>query len=177
MSWLLLNSVFSKIFSGLWDVCFGHYLATKNLNVAFCLLFLMLPNFRHAQKAKFHVTGLSIFTFYFPVSCYILFLFPPPPPLFFFSWAFTMLHFGRKSFHENQENCEIISQFTIYYLKGGRDGVKWSKTLIGIFCSTLRVFFFGILSHLFNWIVLICVYMSMERWLIHKLGGKVVYDH
>lgn len=176
MSWLLLNSVFSKIFSGLWDVCFGHYLARKNLNVAFCLLFLMLPNFRHAQKAKFHVTELSIFTFYFPVSCYILFLFPPPP-LFFFSWAFTMLHFGRKSFHENQENCEIISQFTIYYLKGGRDGVEWSKTLIGIFCSTLHVFFFGILSHLFNWIVLICVYMLMERWLIHKLGGKVVYDH
>ena len=175
MSWLLLNSVLSKIFSGLWDVWFGHYLATKNLNVAFCLLFLMLPNFRHAQKAKFHVTELSIFTFYFPVSCYILFLVPPPP--FFFSWAFTMLHFGRKSFHENQENCEIISQFTIYYLKGGRDGVEWSKTLIGIFCSTLHVFFFGILSHLFNWIVLICVYMSMERWLIHKLGGKVVYDH
>lgn len=175
MSWLLLNSVFSKIFSGLWDVCFGHYLATKNLNVAFCLLFLVLPNFRHAQKAKFHVTELSIFTLYFPVSCYILFLFPPPP--FFFSWAFTMLHFGRKSFHENQENCEIISQFTIYYLKGGRDGVEWSKTLIGIFCSTMHVFFFGILLHLFNWIVLICVYMSMERWLIHKLGGKVVYDH
>lgn len=174
MSWLLLNSVFSKIFSGLWDVCFGHYLATKNLNVAFCLLFLVLLNFRHAQKAKFHVTELSIFTFYFPVSCYILFLFPPP---FFFSWAFTMLHFGRKSFHENQENCEIISQFTIYHLKGGRDGVEWSKTLIGIFCSTLHLFFFGILSHLFNWIVLICVYMSMERWLIHKLGGKVVYDH
>ena len=118
--------------------------------------------------------------FYLLLSCFLLYLIfvsPSPPPLFFFSWAFTMLHFGRKSFHENQENCEIISQFTIYYLKGGRDGVKWSKTLIGIFCSTLRVFFFGILSHLFNWIVLICVYMSMERWLIHKLGGKVVYDH
>ena len=39
------------------------------------------------------------------------------------------------------------------------------------------MFFFGILLHLFNFIVLICVYMSMERWLIHKLGGKVVYDH
>ena len=116
--------------------------------------------------------------FYLLLSCFLLYLiFGPPPPPFFFSWAFTMLHFGRKSFHENQENCEIISQFTIYYLKGGRDGVEWSKTLIRIFCSTLHVFFFGILSHLVNWIVLICVYMSMERWLIHKLGGKVVYDH
>lgn len=160
MSWLLLNSVFSKIFSGLWDVCFGHYLATKNLNVAFCLLFLVLPNFRHAQKAKFHVTELSIFTLYFPVSCYILFLFPPPPP-FFFSWAFTMLHFGRKSFHENQENCEIISQFTIYYLKGGRDGVEWSKTLIGIFCSTMHVFF---LAFCCTCLTELCSFVYTCRW-------------
>ena len=115
--------------------------------------------------------------FYLLLSFFLLYHIFVSPPFFFFSWAFTMLHFWRKSFHENQENCEIISQFTIYYLKGGRDGVEWSKTLIGIFCSTLHVFFFGILSDLFNWIVLICVYMSMERWLIHKLGGKVVYDH
>ena len=143
MSWLLLNSVFSKIFSGLWDVCFGHYLATKNLNVAFCLLFLMLPNFRHAQKAKFHVTGLSIFTFYFPVSCYILFLFPPPPPpLFFFSWAFTMLHFGRKSFHENQENCEIISQFTFIIWKGEEMGWSGARLLLEFSVQPCMFFFF-----------------------------------
>lgn len=108
-------------------------------NVTFCILFLILANFGHAQKAKFQVNAPSIFTFYFPASCYFLFLFCP---FFSFSWAFTMLHFGRKSFPENQENCEIILQFTIYYLKGGRDGVEWGKTLIGIFCSTLLFFFF-----------------------------------
>lgn len=98
----------------------------------------MLSNFGHAQKAKFQVNAPSIFTFYFPSSCYFLFLFPP---LFFFSWAFTMLHFGRKSFHENQENCEIISQFTIHNLlfERGKRWIEWSKNLIGIFCSTLHV--------------------------------------
>lgn len=147
---------------------------TSMLLSAFCSWCFRISGMHRRQNFMLLSSQFLPSTFLFPVISY--FCFPPPPP-FFFSWAFTMLHFGRKSFHENQENCEIISQFTIYYLKGGRDGVKWSKTLIGIFCSTLRVFFFGILSHLFNWIVLICVYMSMERWLIHKLGGKVVYDH
>lgn len=140
MSWLLLNSVLSKIFSGLWDVWFGHYLATKNLNVAFCLLFLMLPNFRHAQKAKFHVTELSIFTFYFPFSCYIIFLFPPPFFFLFLGIYYASLLKEKFSWKPG----ELWNNFTIhiYYLKGGRDGVEWSKTLIGIFCSTLHVFFF-----------------------------------
>ena len=141
---------------------------------AFCSWCFRISGMHRRQNFMLLSSQFLPSTFLFPVISYFCF---PPPPLFFFSWAFTMLHFGRKSFHENQENCEIISQFTIYYLKGGRDGVEWSKTLIGIFCSTLHVFFFGILSHLFNWIVLICVYMLMERWLIHKLGGKVVYDH
>lgn len=109
-------------------------------NVTFYILFLILPNFGPAQKAKFQVNVPSIFTFYFPASCFFYYFYLAP--FFSFSWAFTMLHFGKKSFHENQENCEIISQFTIYYLKGGRDRVEWSKTLIGIFCSTLHVFFF-----------------------------------
>ena len=146
---------------------------TSMLLSAFCSWCFRISGMHRRQNFMLLSSQFLPSTFLFPVISY--FSFPPPP--FSFSWAFTMLHFGRKSFHENQENCEIISQFTIYYLKGGRDGVEWSKTLIGIFCSTLCVFFFGILSHLFNWIVLICVYMSMERWLIHKLGGKVVYDH
>ena len=145
---------------------------TSMLLSAFCSWCFRISGMHRRQNFMLLSSQFLPSTFLFPVISY--FCFPPP---FFFSWAFTMLHFGRKSFHENQENCEIISQFTIYHLKGGRDGVEWSKTLIGIFCSTLHVFFFGILSHLFNWIVLICVYMSMERWLIHKLGGKVVYDH
>ena len=146
---------------------------TSMLLSAFCSWCFRISGMHRRQNFMLLSSQFLPSTFLFPVISY--FCFPPPP--FFFSWAFTMLHFGRKSFHENQENCEIISQFTIYYLKGGRDGVEWSKTLIGIFCSTMHVFFFGILLHLFNWIVLICVYMSMERWLIHKLGGKVVYDH
>ena len=176
MSWLLLNSVFSKIFSGLWDVCFGHYLATKNLNVAFCLLFLMLPNFRHAQKAKFHVTELSIFTFYFPVSCYILFLFPPPPPFFLFLGIYYASLWKEKF---SWKPGELWNNFTIHNLLFER-GKRWGgveQDSYWNFLFNLACFFFGILSHLFNWIVLICVYMSMERWLIHKLGGKVVYDH
>lgn len=128
-------------------------------NVTFCILFLILANFGHAQKAKFQVNAPSIFTFYFPASCYFLFLFCP---FFSFSWAFTMLHFGRKSFPENQENCEIILQFTIYYLKGGRDGVEWSKTLIGIFCSTLHVFFF--LAFCRTCLTELCSFVYTCRW-------------
>ena len=175
MSWLLLNSVFSKIFSGLWDVCFGRYLATKNLNVAFCLLFLMLPNFRHAQKAKFHVTELSIFTLYFPVSCCILFLFPPPPFFLFLGIYYASLWKEKFSWKPG----ELWNNFTIHNLLFER-GKRWGgveQDSYWNFLFNLVCFFFGILSHLFNWIVLICVYMSMERWLIHKLGGKVVYDH
>ena len=162
MSWLLLNSVFSKIFSGLWDVCFGHYLATKNLNVAFCFL----PSVPGASEFQACTEGkISCYwalNFYLLLSCFLLYLiFVSPPPPFFFSWAFTMLHFGRKSFHENQENCEIISQFTIYYLKGGRDGVEWSKTLIGIFCSTLRVFF---LAFCRTCLTELCSFVYTCRW-------------
>ena len=100
--------------------------------------------------------------FYLLLSCFLLYLiFVSPPPPLFFSWAFTMLHFGRKSFHENQENCEIISQFTIYYLKGGRDGVEWSKTLIGIFCSTLHVFF---LAFCCTCLTELCSFVYTCRW-------------
>ena len=120
MSWLLLNSVFSKIFSGLWDVCFGHYLATKNLNVAFCLLFLVLPNFRHAQKAKFHVTELSIFTLYFPVSCYILFLFPPSPFFLFLGIYYASLWKEKFSWKPG----ELWNNFTIHNLLFER-GKRW----------------------------------------------------
>ena len=159
MSWLLLNSVFSKIFSGLWDVCFGHYLATKNLNVAFCLLFLMLPNFRHAQKAKFHVTELSIFTFYFPFSCYIIFLFPPPFFFLFLGIYYASLLKEKFSWKPG----ELWNNFTIhiYYLKGGRDGVEWSKTLIGIFCSTLHVFF---LAFCRTCLTELCSFVYTCRW-------------
>ena len=131
MSWLLLNSVFSKIFSGLWDVCFGHYLATKNLNVAFCLLFLMLPNFGHAQKAKFHVTELSIFTFYFPVSCYFLFFFFPP----FFPFPGHLLCLTLEG-KVSMKTRRIVKLF-----ERRKRWLEWSKTLIGIFGSTLHVFF------------------------------------
>lgn len=160
MSWLLLNSVLSKIFSGLWDMWFGHYLATKNLNVAFCLLFLMLPNFRHAQKAKFHVTELSIFTFYFPFSCYIIFLFPPPFFFLFLGIYYASLLKEKFSWKPG----ELWNNFTIhiYYLKGGRDGVEWSKTLIGIFCSTLHVFFF--LAFCRTCLTELCSFVYTCRW-------------
>lgn len=115
--------------------------------------------------------------FYLLLSFFLLYHIFVSPPFFFFSWAFTMLHFWRKSFHENQENCEIISQFTFIIWKGEEMGWSGARLLLEFSVQPCMFFFFGILSHLFNWIVLICVYMSMERWLIHKLGGKVVYDH
>ena len=135
-----LNSVFSKIFSGLWDVCFGHYLATKNLNVAFCLLFLVLPNFRHAQKAKFHVTELSIFTFYFPVSCYILFLFPPPP-LFSFPGHLLCFTLEGKVFMKTRRIVKWFhnSQFIVW--KGEEMGWSGARLLLEFSVQPCMFFF------------------------------------
>ena len=132
--------------------------------MAFCLLFLVLLNFGHAQKTKFQVNVPAIFTMYFLASCYFLFLFLFFP-LFTFSWAFTTLHLEGKVSMKTRRIVKLFER---------RRWIEWSKTLTGIFCPTLHVFF-GILLHLFNWIVLIFIWL--ERWLIHKLGVKVVYDH
>lgn len=173
MSWLLLNSVFSKIFSGLWDVCLVTIWPqrTSMLLSAFCSWCFRISGMHRRQNFMLLSSQFLPSTFLFPVISYFC-----SPPLFF-SWAFTMLHFGRKSFHENQENCEIISQFTFIIWKGEEMGWSGARLLLEFSVQPCMFFFFGILSHLVNWIVLICVYMSMERWLIHKLGGKVVYDH
>ena len=159
MSRLLLNSVFSKIFSGLWDVCFGHYLATKNLNVAFCLLFLMLPNFRHAQKAKFHVTELSIFTFYFPVSCYILFLFPPP---FFLFLGIYYASLWKEKF--SWKPAELWNNFTIHNLLFER-GKRWGgveQDSYWNFLFNLACFFF--LAFCRTCLTELCSFVYTCRW-------------
>ena len=148
---------------------------TSMLLSAFCSWCFRISGMHRRQNFMLLGSQFLPSTFLFPVISY--FCFPLPPPLFFFSWAFTMLHFWRKSFHENQENCEIISQFTFIIWKGEEMGWSGARLLLEFSVQPCVFFFFGILSHLFNWIVLICVYMSMERWLIHKLGGKVVYDH
>lgn len=131
---------------------------TSMLLSAFCSWCFRISGMHRRQNFMLLSSQFLPSTFLFPVISY--FCFPPPPP-FFFSWAFTMLHFGRKSFHENQENCEIISQFTIYYLKGGRDGVEWSKTLIGIFCSTMHVFF---LAFCCTCLTELCSFVYTCRW-------------
>ena len=131
---------------------------TSMLLSAFCSWCFRISGMHRRQNFMLLSSQFLPSTFLFPVISY--FCFPPPP--FFFSWAFTMLHFGRKSFHENQENCEIISQFTIYYLKGGRDGVEWSKTLIGIFCSTMHVFFF--LAFCCTCLTELCSFVYTCRW-------------
>ena len=146
---------------------------TSMLLSAFCSWCFRISGMHRRQNFMLLSSQFLPSTFLFPVISYFCF----PPPFFFFSWAFTMLHFWRKSFHENQENCEIISQFTFIIWKGEEMGWSGARLLLEFSVQPCMFFFFGILSHLFNWIVLICVYMSMERWLIHKLGGKVVYDH
>ena len=145
---------------------------TSMLLSAFCSWCFWISGMHRRQNFMLLSSQFLPSTFLFPVISY----FCSPPP-FFFSWAFTMLHFWRKSFHENQENCEIISQFTFIIWKGEEMGWSGTRLLLEFSVQPCMSFFLGILSHLFNWIVLICVYMSMERWLLHKLGGKVVYDH
>lgn len=130
---------------------------TSMLLSAFCSWCFRISGMHRRQNFMLLSSQFLPSTFLFPVISYFCF----PPPFFFFSWAFTMLHFGRKSFHENQENCEIISQFTIYYLKGGRDGVEWSKTLIGIFCSTMHVFF---LAFCCTCLTELCSFVYTCRW-------------
>ena len=159
MSWLLLNSVFSKIFSGLWDVCFGHYLATKNLNVAFCLLFLMLPNFRHAQKAKFHVTELSIFTFYFPVSCYILFLFPPPSFFLFLGIYYASLWKEKFSWKPG----ELWNNFTIHNLLFER-GKRWGGVEQDSYWNFLFNHACFFLAFCCTCLTLLCSFVYTCRW-------------
>ena len=145
---------------------------TSMLLSAFCSWCFRISGMHRRQNFMLLSSQFLPSTFLFPVISYFCF-----PPFFSFSWAFTMLHFWRKSFHENQENCEIISQFTFIIWKGEEMGWSGARLLLEFSVQPCMFFFFGILSHLFNWIVLICVHMSMERWLIHKLGGKVVYDH
>ena len=146
---------------------------TSMLLSAFCSWCFRISGMHRRQNFMLLSSQFLPSTFLFPVISYFCF-----PHFFFLFLGIYYASLLKEKF--SWKPGELWNNFTIhiYYLKGGRDGVEWSKTLIGIFCSTLHVFFFfGILSHMFNWIVLICVYMSMERWLIHKLGGKVVYDH
>lgn len=152
--------MFSAKFSVVYEMCVLVTIwpqRTSMLLSAFCSWCFRISGMHRRQNFMLLSSQFLPSTFLFPVISYFCF----PPPLFFFSWAFTMLHFGRKSFHENQENCEIISQFTIYYLKGGRDGVEWSKTLIGIFCSTLHVFF---LAFCRTCLTELCSFVYTCRW-------------
>lgn len=152
--------MFSAKFSVVYEMCVLVTIwpqRTSMLLSAFCSWCFRISGMHRRQNFMLLSSQFLPSTFLFPVISY--FCFPPAP--FFFSWAFTMLHFGRKSFHENQENCEIISQFTIYYLKGGRDGVEWSKTLIGIFCSTLHVFF---LAFCRTCLTELCSFVYTCRW-------------
>lgn len=116
--------------------------------------------------------------FYLLLSCFLLYLiFVSPPPPFFLFLGIYYASLWKEKF--SWKPGELWNNFTIHNLLFER-GKRWGgveQDSYWNFLFNLACFFFGILSHLFNWIVLICVYMSMERWLIHKLGGKVVYDH
>lgn len=115
--------------------------------------------------------------FYLVLSCFLLYLIFVSPPLFFLFLGIYYASLLKEKF--SWKPGELWNNFTIHNLLFER-GKRWAgveQDSYWNFLFNLACFFFGILSHLFNWIVLICVYMSMERWLIHKLGGKVVYDH
>lgn len=136
MSWLLLNSVFSKIFSGLWDVWFGH----KEPQCCFLPSVPDASEFQACTEGK--ISCYWALNFYLLLSFFLLYHIFVSPPFFFFSWAFTMLHFWRKSFHENQENCEIISQFTFIIWKGEEMGWSGARLLLEFSVQPCMFFFF-----------------------------------
>lgn len=146
---------------------------TSMLLSAFCSWCFRISGMHRRQNFMLLSSQFLPSTFLFPVISY--FCFPPPPPFLFLGIYYASLWKEKFSWKPG----ELWNNFTIHNLLFER-GKRWGgveQDSYWNFLFNLACFFFGILSHLFNWIVLICVYMSMERWLIHKLGGKVVYDH
>ena len=109
-----------------------------------------LAKFGHAQKAKYRDfrsdTAVLNFSCRFFSSILSLFL----PLFFFFSWAFSRLHFGLKSFWKKLFN-------RILGLEKGRWVVKQDfhgNFRVNVTCS------FTFFSVLLDWIVLIVVWMK-----------------
>lgn len=146
---------------------------TSMLLSAFCSWCFRISGMHRRQNFMLLGSQFLPSTFLFPVISY--FCFPPSPFFLFLGIYYASLWKEKFSWKPG----ELWNNFTIHNLLFER-GKRWGgveQDSYWNFLFNLACFFFGILSHLFNWIVLICVYMSMERWLIHKLGGKVVYDH
>ena len=146
---------------------------TSMLLSAFCSWCFRISGMHRRQNFMLLSSQFLPSTFLFPVISY--FCFSPPPFFLFLGIYYASLWKEKFSWKPG----ELWNNFTIHNLLFER-GKRWGgveQDSYWNFLFNLACFFFGILSHLFNWIVLICVYMSMERWLIHKLGGKVVYDH
>lgn len=146
---------------------------TSMLLSAFCSWCFRISGMHRRQNFMLLSSQFLPSTFLFPVISY--FCFPPHPFFLFLGIYYASLWKEKFSWKPG----ELWNNFTIHNLLFER-GKRWGgveQDSYWNFLFNLACFFFGILSHLFNWIVLICVYMSMERWLIHKLGGKVVYDH
>lgn len=145
---------------------------TSMLLSAFCSWCFRISGMHRRQNFMLLSSQFLPSTFLFPVISYFCF----PPPFFLFLGIYYASLWKEKF---SWKPGELWNNFTIHNLLFER-GKRWGgveQDSYWNFLFNLACFFFGILSHLFNWIVLICVYMSMERWLIHKLGGKVVYDH
>ena len=148
---------------------------TSMLLSAFCSWCFRISGMHRRQN--FMLLSSQFFipsTFLFPVISYYC---SPPPPTFFLFLGIYYASLWKEKF--SWKPGELWNNFTIHNLLFER-GKRWGGVEQDSYWNFLfnhACFFFGILLHLFNWIVLICVYMSMERWLIHKLGGKVVYDH
>ena len=147
---------------------------TSMLLSAFCSWCFRISGMHRRQNFMLLSSQFLPSTFLFPVISY--FCFPPAPPFFLFLGIYYASLWKEKF---SWKPGELWNNFTIHNLLFER-GKRWGGVEQDSYWNFLfnhACFFFGILLHLFNWIVLICVYMSMERWLIHKLGGKVVYDH
>ena len=168
--------MFSAKFSVVYEMCVLVTIwpqRTSMLLSAFCSWCFRISGMHRRQNFMLLSSQFLPSTFLFPVISY----FCSPPPFLFLGIYYASLWKEKFSWKPGElwNNFTIHNYFIIW--KGEEMGWSGARLLLEFSVQPCMFFFFGILSHLVNWIVLICVYMSMERWLIHKLGGKVVYDH